>query len=266
MSTMTAITPVAKTPEELSNLEVFTARSTVDYYAQKQGLMPAEDRAITAAFPSPPARVLDVGCGAGRTTSVLLARGFEVVAGDILPAMVERARLNCPGARIDVLDAAALPFPAASFDAVLFSFNGLDYLYPFERRVKALREIHRVLRPGGAFVYSSHNILARFTRRWRPFLELARAHWRLLRQSCSRAMWQGYWSLPDHDGWLVTYAGLPATQLRTLRRLGFDPLGLFSQHATSFRGILLRDHWPYYAARKRVPPGGSLTGDSPCGP
>jgi len=261
MSSVATITTVAKTPEEVGNLEVFTAPETVDYYAQKKGLMPAEDRAITTAFPPAPARVLDVGCGAGRTTTVLLERGYDVAAGDILPAMVERARLNCPAARIEVLDAAALPFPTASFDAVLFSFNGLDYLYPFAQRLKALSEIHRVLRPGGAFVYSSHNILARFTRRWRPALGLLRAHGRVLRQSCAQPVWQGYWSLPDHNHWLVTYAGLPTTQLRTLRRAGFDPLGLFSQHANSPWGILLRDHWPYYAARKRGSPSGA-----PCGP
>ena len=47
-------------------------------------------------------------------------------------------------------------FPDAAFDFVLFSFNGLDYV-DHEGRLQALGEVHRVLAPGGAFVFSTHN-------------------------------------------------------------------------------------------------------------
>src|SRR3989338_8328332 len=58
------------------------------------------------------------------------------------------------------MDAAQLDFPNNHFDYALFSFHGLDYLFPEEQRTRALHEIHRVLKPGGLFAFSSHN--ARF--------------------------------------------------------------------------------------------------------
>jgi ubiquinone/menaquinone biosynthesis C-methylase UbiE len=48
-------------------------------------------------------------------------------------------------------------FPDAHFDAVVFSFNGIDTQHPKENRVKCVRECHRVLRNQGGFVFSEHN-------------------------------------------------------------------------------------------------------------
>ena len=48
-------------------------------------------------------------------------------------------------------------FDDASFDAIVFSFNGLDSVIPKEKRSRCLRECWRVLRPAGVLVFSSHN-------------------------------------------------------------------------------------------------------------
>ncbi|MGH2597889.1 MAG: class I SAM-dependent methyltransferase [Dehalococcoidia bacterium] len=97
-------------------------------------------------------QVLDCGCGPGTITlglAEIVAPG-EVLGVDHEPAQVERARAlaaerGVPNVRFEVGDLFALPYPAASFDAV-FAHAVLMHV---PDRLAALREFHRVLRPGG---------------------------------------------------------------------------------------------------------------------
>jgi ubiquinone/menaquinone biosynthesis C-methylase UbiE len=100
----------------------------------------------------PGQRVLDLACGTGvvaRLAAPVLGPTGSVVGVDLNPAMLEVARAHAPvgGAPIEwrQADAAALPFPDAGFDAVLCQ-QGLQF---FPDRPAALREMRRVLRPGG---------------------------------------------------------------------------------------------------------------------
>lgn len=93
-------------------------------------------------------RVLDVACGTGALTVAVADRvspGGAVLGLDANPAMLAVARRK--HADIEWHDGCAesLPFADASFDAVVSQF-GLMF---FDDRVAALREMHRVLRPGG---------------------------------------------------------------------------------------------------------------------
>jgi SAM-dependent methyltransferase len=101
-------------------------------------------------------RLLDLGCGGGRTTVPLYKKGYQITGLDISRMLVSGLRKKFPGITVVVADAAKLPFHNHSFDIVLFSHNSLDYLYPAVQRAKALKEISRVLIPGGFFVFSSH--------------------------------------------------------------------------------------------------------------
>ena len=101
-----------------------------------------------AAGIRPGQRVLDVACGTGALTlAAAEAVGPEgaLVGLDLNPEMLEVARRK--SARIDWQEAPAeaLPFPDAAFDAVVSQF-GLMF---FADRVAALREMWRVVRPGG---------------------------------------------------------------------------------------------------------------------
>jgi SAM-dependent methyltransferase len=100
-------------------------------------------------------RVLDAGCGAGAHAAALVERGALVTAVDASLAMVALASGRL-GDRAKALRAdlgEPLPFEDGSFDAVLCSLV-LHYLRDWE---PALRELHRVLVPGGRLVISTHH-------------------------------------------------------------------------------------------------------------
>lgn len=94
-------------------------------------------------------RVLDLGCGAGGTVSKLRARGVEAVGIDFSPAMIEAARSE-HGLKnyVTCAEATELPFESDSFDVVIAD-GVLHHLAVQGRLNEALREVHRVLRPGG---------------------------------------------------------------------------------------------------------------------
>src|SRR5215813_11501522 len=72
-------------------------------------------------------RVLDVAAGNGNASLAAARRWCDVVATDYVPALLERARERAAGERLNIAfreaDAEALPFPDASFDAVVSTFG-----------------------------------------------------------------------------------------------------------------------------------------------
>ena len=97
--------------------------------------------------------VLDIGCGTG-TLAVLLKRihpGVEVVGIDPDPKALARARRKAERAasiRFDQAFSDSLPYPEASFDRVFSSF--MFHHLPADEKEKTLREVRRVLKPGGS--------------------------------------------------------------------------------------------------------------------
>jgi ubiquinone/menaquinone biosynthesis C-methylase UbiE len=100
---------------------------------------------LEAARAASGARVLDVATGPGWVAAAAARRGASVVGVDFSEAMLAEARRHHAGVDFRAGDAEALPFPAASFDAVVMSFGLLHLARPDQ----ALAEAHRVLRPGG---------------------------------------------------------------------------------------------------------------------
>jgi ubiquinone/menaquinone biosynthesis C-methylase UbiE len=96
-------------------------------------------------------RVLIVGAGTGADLRYI-PPGVEVTATDLTPAMVERtrARADTLGMNVDarVMDAQTLSFPDSHFDAVILHL----ILAVVPEPVAAIREVERVLRPGGRAV------------------------------------------------------------------------------------------------------------------
>src|SRR5215510_5986331 len=94
-------------------------------------------------------RALDAGCGSGFQSRVLQELGYETHGVDISPGLLELARDRLPGARFSLGDVEALLYPDASFDAVVCCGSTLSFV---AAPARALREIGRVLRPGGRWL------------------------------------------------------------------------------------------------------------------
>lgn len=102
-------------------------------------------RSIELLGPRPGERVLIVGAGTGADLPYL-PDGLQVVATDLTPAMLARARERVrPGMELRVMDGERLELPDASFDAVILHL----ILAVIPDPVACLREAARVLKPGG---------------------------------------------------------------------------------------------------------------------
>jgi ubiquinone/menaquinone biosynthesis C-methylase UbiE len=114
-------------------------------------------RALAGLGPSSVA--LEIGCGTGEFTYRLAPLVNRLVAIDLSPELLRQAEARvgraCPGAdvRFEQQDAMALRLPDASFDAVV----GCSVLHHLDAAV-ALREIWRVLKPGGRCAFSEPNM------------------------------------------------------------------------------------------------------------
>jgi len=99
-------------------------------------------------------RILDYGCGYGRTLNELASMGYaDAVGVDVSARMIDRGRRAYPGLDLRVIDGLPLAWPEASFDAVLLM--AVLTCIPSDRRQDAvMREVRRVLRPGGILYIS----------------------------------------------------------------------------------------------------------------
>lgn len=140
------------------NASVYASQEIAEHYASRSDLYEPE-RVILDAMASelPNASVLDLGVGGGRTAPHLARLSRRYVGADYSAAQVATCRQRFPELEFQELDARDLgAFAEDEFGFILFSYNGIDYV-DHEGRLAILAEIRRVLAPGGAFAFSTHN-------------------------------------------------------------------------------------------------------------
>jgi len=265
-----------------TNLGVYRAPEIVAHYAGLNYLTAAESLLFETHLKHGLA-LLDLGVGGGRTTPYLSSIASTYVGIDYSEEMIGACRIKYPTLRFEVADAADLSaFTSGSLDAIVFSFNGIDYPVPDEKRQQCLRECHRLLKPAGTLIFSSHNprsLVIGWHWDWdrlRTMANKASAGKRLisgliwaglfcaklgvavfragiqsvpraLRRIRTRAFWlgEGYLFDPSHGG-LWTHCVVPDRVITELDKYQFKPLQILPEdHPRT--GRIWRTRWYYYA-------------------
>lgn len=102
--------------------------------------------------------VLDIGCGAGRITQTLYNLTPDYTGIDYSERMIKACEEKFESLKFLHCDASDMSvFGDESFNFVFFTFNGIDCI-SHEKRMRALNEIHRILKYDGVFAFSTHNL------------------------------------------------------------------------------------------------------------
>jgi SAM-dependent methyltransferase len=203
--------------------------------------------------------VLDIGVGTGRTTPLLRLVTANYRAVDFVAGMVAATGKRWPDLDVRVDDARTLQtVPDDSCDGVVFSYNGIDAVGHDERQA-VYDNVRRVLRPGGAFLYSTlHKDGPAFRARpWAPAplpwvvgslapprrgpaLRSAARAARAARAAAGTSSWRRNeakrvdgedWSVAPnaaHGFGLLTHFTTVAGELARLERAGFEPMATFA--------------------------------------
>lgn len=246
-----------------ANLTRYRSAEVVDHYARAAGLHPAEV-VLFARYLRPGMDLIDIGVGGGRTTPHLSSLARNYVGIDVSSAMISVCQAKHPGLRFEVCDARDLgSFPDESFDAAVFSFNGIDYLATDTDRARCLAEIGRVLKAGGVFIFSSHNAKALLVA---PHLESTsgwRVLWRLVRsvgksiQLATRHLRTGVFQSgagyiwDPHHGGLWTYLSTPDALRPQLGAADLSLLEVITDRNPNGRATYTAP-WHHYVCRKAL--------------
>jgi SAM-dependent methyltransferase len=239
----------------------YSRKDVVEYYDSTRELQPAE-RELFEAYVKSGQRILDIGVGAGRTARFLAPGAKRYVGIDYAQAMVDKCREVFPDLEFLCVDATDMSrFESASFDVVVFSFNGLGTLPSDEAREKCLAECARVLAPGGTFIFSLHN--PRFViypalldnvgvlkKAWRLTYAARQTSRNLYHRLSTGAFWKGSGYVVDpgqHDA-LTVYVCEPKKVAAQVERFGFQVLRTVAGPEQRFSSLAI-PHF-YYACRR----------------
>ncbi|EFE91401.1 methyltransferase domain protein [Oribacterium sp. oral taxon 078 str. F0262] len=141
---------------EDSNKKSYNDTEIINYYTDfnAAGLFHYEEMLIEKYFKAG-GRTLDIGCGAGRVTIPLHERGYKVTGVDYAEKMLVAAKTLNGAIDYRVGNILSTPFENQEFDNIIFSFNGLMLLNSYEERLSAVKEVCRLLKDDGKFIFTT---------------------------------------------------------------------------------------------------------------
>jgi ubiquinone/menaquinone biosynthesis C-methylase UbiE len=106
---------------------------------------------------SPPAkRIWDASCGTGSFIDQMNPQKYKIFGSDLSHAMIQQARQKEIGKnRLLICSVTGAPYKSECFDAVVFLYDSFNYLMNKSIAVSALKEMQRVLRPGGILIFDA---------------------------------------------------------------------------------------------------------------
>lgn len=170
--------------EPLLNMARQFSRAAPQYDALANVQQRIAQAALTL-LPISTGRVLDIGCGTGRHTAALAARGAQALGMDVAAGMVRIARRNYPDVKFFQADAYQLPVALASVDQV-FSSMALQWC---SQHTQVLGQVKQALKPGGV---AGLNIM------------VAGSFGQLSQARCRAGLAPATNPLASHDQWLAS--------------------------------------------------------------
>jgi ubiquinone/menaquinone biosynthesis C-methylase UbiE len=214
--------------------------------------------------------VLDIGCGTGRTTAILKNLSNSYVGLDYSLEMIESCRERFKNVRFihgDVRNMSS-EFKDQECDFIMFSFNGLDSINHADR-LQGLREIYRVLKRDGLFVFSSHNRNHRYAisqpkmrlskspyTQFKNIKDFTKSMCNYLRNKSNQQFKQEYAIINDvaHNYAMLTYYIDKLNQVSQLKANGFETVEIYDTLGNKLDSDSddKDSAWIYYVARKIV--------------
>ncbi|MBN1468094.1 MAG: methyltransferase domain-containing protein [Fusobacteriaceae bacterium] len=142
---------------------VYNNKITVEKYVNavdNVGLWESE-KLLIEKYVNKKSEIIDIGCGAGRTTIGLYKLGYTNVLGvDISKSLIENAINLSKQKKINIKfeegNIVNLKYKSNSFDFALFSFNGISHIPLKINRIRALKEVKRLLKKDSIFIFTTH--------------------------------------------------------------------------------------------------------------
>lgn len=206
--------------------EYYSDPAVVEYYRRATanvGLWKSEEIVFSRVFLKED-RIIELGCGTGRIAIGLSELGYRHVMGiEISSEMAKEARRIARLLELSVHfrhgDATNLDFEDGLFDGAIFGFNGLMQIPGREVRRMALREIWRVVQPGGALVFTSHD---RQSPRHRKFWRNELVRWNNGKQKPELLEFGDKWERTEY-GMLFIHVPAPEEVREDLLATGWKP-------------------------------------------